>query len=153
MRLQAVTIRELRAIMLGEMPRCPDLSRNWAEWQCRNNFPLTHQNLSSGHIAWFAWQKKYPNCQRWYAPALQSYTSWRVRSTIITISKVTFAKSCRVVQCTGAVAEELFCKQCIIAVAVCLCKTFFGDTTISNRLSHHPLGKYELILLVEVCLK
>jgi hypothetical protein len=72
---------------------------------------------------------------------------------IITISKVTFAKSCRMVQCMEAVTEELFCKHCLIAVAVCLHKTFLGDTTISNHLSHHPIGKYEVIPPVEVCLK
>jgi hypothetical protein len=52
----------------------------------------------------------------------------------------------------GAVAEKLFSKDSIIAVAVFSCETLLGNASLLTRLLHHSICKNKLIPPVEISL-
>jgi hypothetical protein len=56
-------------------------------------------------------------------------------------------------QAPQAVTKELLSENCMIAVTVLFGKAFLGDTTVTNRLLHHPLCKDEFVPPVKVSLE
>jgi hypothetical protein len=52
----------------------------------------------------------------------------------------------------GAVAEKLFSKDSIVAVAVFFCEALMRYASLLTRLLHHSLCKNKLIPPIEVCL-
>ena len=62
-------------------------------------------------------------------------------SPIVTITKITFSEARWMVEAPGAVTEELFREYRMVAMAVFLGKTFFGDGALLDCLLHHLLGK------------